>query len=95
MAYRINERDARKKDRFRFSGLREQVWERDGYKCVDCGMTMQEHIRRWKKRLTINHKNGLGRNSPTPDNRLQNLETLCLPCHGAKDGGRWKKLQPN
>lgn len=90
MQYQINERDARKKDRARFGGLRERIWERDDYKCVDCGMTMAEHIRRWKKRLTINHINGLGRNSIQPDNRPENLETLCLPCHGAKDGPRWQ-----
>jgi len=90
MAYSINLRDAAKKDRFRFSGLRERVWERDNYQCVGCGMTMLQHIERWRKRLTVNHINGQGRNSVIPDNRLENLETLCLQCHGAKDGGRWK-----
>lgn len=89
MQYRINNRNDKKKNRQRFGGLRDDVWERDGYRCVDCGMTMDEHIRRWRKRLTVNHINGVGRNSDLPDNRLENLETLCLPCHGAKDGPRW------
>jgi 5-methylcytosine-specific restriction endonuclease McrA len=88
MAYQINQRDSRKKDGFRFNGLRELVWERDSYCCVNCKMTMAEHIGRWKKRLTINHINGIGRKSTKPDNRMENLETLCLKCHGAKDGGR-------
>ena len=92
MDLQINLRDAAKKDRFRFGGLRALVWQRDNYKCVDCGMTMQEHIERWGKRLTVNHINGYGRNSVVPDNRIENLETLCLRCHGAKDGGRWKLL---
>jgi hypothetical protein len=42
MNFTIDERDATKKDRQRFAGLREQIWERDGYQCVVCGMTMEE-----------------------------------------------------
>ena len=90
MQYKFDPEDAAKKDRFRFAGLREVVWHRDNYQCTSCGMTMAEHIKTWGKRLTINHINGIGRNAPEPDNRLENLETLCLRCHGAKDGGRWK-----
>lgn len=84
----MNLRDAAKKDRFRFGGLRQAVWDRDGNKCIGCGMGQEEHQELYNKRLTINHINGQGRNSLRPDNRLENLETLCLPCHGRKDGLR-------
>lgn len=80
-----NERDFAKKDKFRFSGLRLTIFTRDGFRCVDCGMSMAEHIAKWGKALTINHIDGQGRNSKTPNNDPSNLETLCLRCHGHKD----------
>lgn len=76
---------AERRNRLRFGGQRLIVLERDKYKCVDCGMTQDEHIAQYKKSLTINHINGRGRRSAEPDNRLENLETLCLRCHGLKD----------
>lgn len=84
--------DQAKKDRTRFGGNTLAVYKRDNYCCVVCGMTMQEHIDKYKRRLTINHINGLGRNSVIPDNRLENLETVCLKCHGYKDcmNDKWK-----
>jgi 5-methylcytosine-specific restriction endonuclease McrA len=85
----LNVKDAVKKDKQRFSGLREVVWKRDDYKCVSCKMTMELHVLKWGKRLTVNHINGIGRNHKVPDNRMENLETLCLRCHGVKDGPRW------
>lgn len=89
MNYKIDIKDARKKDNFRFNGLREQVYKRDQNSCVSCAMSQEDHIAKWGKRLTINHINGVGRNHKVPDNRLENLETLCLRCHGKKDGARW------
>lgn len=68
-----------------FGGLRETVFKRDNYSCIDCGMTMKEHKDRWKRELTINHIDGNGRNSQSPNNQLSNLETLCLICHSKKD----------
>lgn len=78
-------KDQAKKDRQRFGGNSLAVWTRDGFKCVWCGMTMKQHLKKYKKRLTINHRNGIGRNSEEPDNRIDNLETVCLPCHGRRD----------
>lgn len=57
-----------------YDGLREPVLQRDRYKCVRCGSTED---------LTVHHKDGNGRNMP-PDaknNRMENLETVCRPCH--------------
>lgn len=78
-------KDQAKKDRQRFGGNTLAVYKRDNYQCVKCGMTMREHIEKYGKRLTINHKNGVGRKSKVPDNRMINLETLCFPCHGLAD----------
>lgn len=83
------ERDFRKKDNARFGGIRKIILERDGYRCLDCGMTQEQHFVKWKKSLTINHIDGQGRNSLIPNNDPTNLETLCLRCHGLKDGPRW------
>jgi len=78
-------KDQAKKDRQRFGGNSLAVWTRDNFMCVWCGMTMKHHIKKYKKRLTINHRNGIGRNSEVPDNHVENLETVCLPCHGRRD----------
>ena len=61
-------------------GLREQVLERDGRKCVRCGMTESEHLARWERPITIDHKD-----KNRSHNVLDNLQTLCLTCHGIKD----------
>ena len=74
----------------RFGGLRSEILKRDGYKCVDCGMTNEEHIKKWKRNLTINHIDHKGRYSYKQNNNLENLETLCLKCHGFKDRSNYK-----
>lgn len=73
----------------RFGGLRELILERDNYRCVDCGMTDEEHVETWGRHLTLNHIDGTGRNNydmglPS-NNEINNLESLCLRCHGRKD----------
>lgn len=77
--------DFAKKDRKRFGGIRQTILERDNYACVNCGMSQNEHVAKWGKSLTINHKDGNGRNSEKPNNNPENLETLCLVCHGYAD----------
>lgn len=86
-------RDMRKKDRGRFNGLRADIFARDNYCCVNCGMTMSDHLEKYGKSLTIDHIDGNGRNSKEPNNDPENLQTLCLPCHGKKDGDRTSKNQ--
>lgn len=73
-------------DRQYFGGLRNEVYERDGYKCIMCGMSMDDHIKKYHVRLSIDHKDGNGRYSQIKNNVLDNLQTLCLHCHGKKDG---------
>lgn len=69
----------------RFGGMRMIVLDRDGWKCVKCGMTQKQHKERFKCSLTINHIDHQGRYVSSPNNNIDNLETLCLRCHGSKD----------
>ena len=76
----------------RFGGLREQVIQRDNGKCVDCGMSREEHKLQFGCDITVNHidHQSLRSNDDkflgSPNNDPNNLETLCLRCHGKKDG---------
>lgn len=73
----------------RFGGLRNQVLERDNFACVNCGMTNDTHRITWSRDLTIDHIDGNGRYSEKPNNSLDNLQTLCLRCHGSKDSAKY------
>lgn len=59
---------------------RAAVLDRDGHQCVQCGMSEGEHLQRWGRPITIDHKD-----KNRANNKLENLQTLCLPCHGRKD----------
>lgn len=82
--------DLRYKDRVLFGGNREKAIQRDGEKCVKCGMTREQHRKTFGRDITVDHIDGNGRYTPAGDrnNSLDNLMTLCMPCHGVKDGGR-------
>jgi 5-methylcytosine-specific restriction endonuclease McrA len=69
----------------RFGGLRDNVLARDNYSCKRCGMTDKEHMAKWNRHITVDHIDGLGRNVQDPNNNIDNLQTLCLSCHGRKD----------
>lgn len=55
-----------------YGGMREPALRRDNYTCQRCGNT---------KKLTVHHKDGNGRGSATPNNQIDNLETVCRGCH--------------
>lgn len=77
-----------------FGGNREAAIQRDGEKCVSCGMTRSEHRGRYNRDITVDHIDGAGRYTLTDEknNSLSNLQTLCLSCHGKKDRRRLKHL---
>lgn len=77
-----------------FGGNRLKVLDRDGYKCVRCGMDNEEHIKRWNRSLTVDHIDGNGCNSKKKNNSMRNLQTLCLSCHGLKDIFRSENTRP-
>lgn len=61
-------------------GLRAAVLMRDEHRCVQCAMTEAEHLMKWGRPITIDHRDKNQKN-----NTMENLQTLCLCCHGAKD----------
>lgn len=61
-------------------GLRKAVLDRDAWACVKCGMTAEQHLARWGRPITIDHVN-----RDRTINTMENLQTLCLSCHGGKD----------
>lgn len=65
---------------FSTQGKREDVLKRDNYKCVKCGMSDEQHKEKWNKPITIDHIDKNRKN-----NNMDNLQTLCLKCHGSKD----------
>lgn len=69
----------------RFGGNRLKALKRDSFKCVLCGMSNEEHKIKYGRSITVDHIDGNGRYSKTKNNAVSNLQTLCLPCHGAKD----------
>ena len=60
--------------------LRQEILERDHFSCVQCDMTDAEHKERWGRPITIDHRYKNRQNNST-----ENLQTLCLACHGRKD----------
>lgn len=73
-----------------FGYNREKAIARDGGKCIKCGMTREEHKKKYGYDITVDHVNGKGYRTPSSekDNRLENLQTLCSTCHGKKDAKR-------
>lgn len=83
----------RERDSLLFGNNREIAILRDGEKCVSCRMTREEHRRKYNRDITVDHIDGRGRYTPKSqkNNDLSNLQTLCLKCHGRKDGLRQKE----
>jgi hypothetical protein len=51
---------------------------RDGYQCVDCGMTAEDHIERFGRNLDVH------RIVPGSAYTLLGVQTLCRTCHEKK-----------
>ena len=67
---------------------RRQVRERDGHKCVDCGMTQAEHKDAHGERLHVHHlRKARDVDDPEERNAPENLVTLCRDCHR-----RWEQI---
>ncbi len=82
-------------DKKLFSGNRELAIERDGEKCVRCGMTRDEHRRVYGCDITVDHIDGRGCKHVVAEknNSLDNLQTLCIKCHASKDN-KARKVTP-
>lgn len=68
--------------------LKDEIRERDNYKCQLCGLTEEESLQLWKKRLAINHID-----YDKTNNKKDNLITLCLRCNSKINFERekWKQ----
>jgi 5-methylcytosine-specific restriction endonuclease McrA len=64
--------DKQRRDKIRFSENREKALQRDNYQCQICGK---------KESLHIHHIDGNGCGRQMPNNKLNNLITLCKNCH--------------
>ena len=65
-----------------------QVRERDGHKCLDCGMTQTEHKEKYGQKLHVHHlRKARDVDDPEKRNALENLATLCRDCHR-----RWERI---
>lgn len=70
-----------------FINLRKTIRKRDNYKCQNCGMTEEEHRKKYKKRLEIHHID-----YDKENNGFFNLITLCRFCNSHANANRnhWK-----
>jgi predicted HNH restriction endonuclease len=74
-------RNKKWREKHRFGGRRDLLFEQAHGKCEQCGMTEEEAMRRFGKRLSVHHKDGNGLNSEYPNHSLDNLMLLCISCH--------------
>lgn len=71
---------------------RRRALKRDQYRCQDCGMTAAESISKNGESLSVHHKTRVndfvenGELDEEEANRLENLVTLCRPCHMLREG---------
>lgn len=66
--------------------LADKIRHRDGRKCVHCGMTEEEHQRKWSQTLEVHHKIPFHEFTDYKKaNRPGNLITLCKSCHMTAD----------
>jgi hypothetical protein len=65
------------------STVKKQVRERDNQQCCECGMTAEEHRRRFGKNLHVHRTEYFGHFS-LGTYEIDKCETLCTLCHKAK-----------
>lgn len=74
-----------------WSSVRESAIQRDDEQCIECGMSRSEHTERFNRDLNVHHivprKTFIEREDRSIDdaNELDNLQTLCIPCHQRKE----------
>lgn len=59
-------------------GIKELVRLRDGYKCVQCGMTNEAHIARYGKSMDVHRRERGSRYT------IDGCETVCKKCHAKR-----------
>lgn len=79
------------REKCRLNNLRQDVYERDNFQCTRCGMTQEQHLVLFNKKLIIHHEDDNGRLSDTPNHTMDNLITVCFRCHNSIHKVRTKK----
>ena len=72
--------DKHDRNSFRYKEWRARVFERDDFKCVDCGTNIDiqaHHIESWKDHKSLRYE-------------VSNGVTLCRSCHLIAHGGSWR-----
>lgn len=74
---KIKERNVKSQNDYMFGGNRIKVLERDNYTCQTCGITSES------TRIVVHHKDrtGWGKKKKDKNNDMDNLISLCVPCH--------------
>jgi len=68
---------------------RDKALKRDGYKCLDCGMTDDESRAIYGRSLDVDHVEPFHNfTNSAAANRLSNLETRCKSCHRKAEAKR-------
>lgn len=65
-----------------FGGNRIKALERDGYKCLGCGMSVSQKDKLGRSKVRVSHIHG------TDDHSLENLKTYCQSCLFRYEGYR-------
>jgi hypothetical protein len=74
----VKERLRKQHDLIKFGGNREKILERDGFKCIKCGMSREESKRELGRDLYVPK---LDKNKGS---NIDNFITLCQKCHTAR-----------
>lgn len=74
--------------------IRQKIIKRDDFKCIQCGLTREQHYEKYGRDLSVNHIKPFhqfgGKNELA--NKPSNLETLCDSCHTKTD---WQYRKSN
>jgi 5-methylcytosine-specific restriction endonuclease McrA len=68
------------KDQLRFSGNRLRALQRDNFTCQNCGYIGPQQTDNRSEDVVVHHIDFSGQ-AKKPNNKIENLQTLCRPCH--------------
>lgn len=61
---------------------RQKALKRDGFECVECGMSTREHQEKWNQELEVHHIVPICDFERVSEaHNLKNLKTVCIKCH--------------
>ena len=77
----IRKRNEASRRRLAFNGKCDEIYERDNWQCQICGMSPEQSIILFNKKLAIHHIDNKGESQEETNNDPENLVTLCIRCH--------------